>query len=52
VRGASVQPEELRRKLKLSGRGFTTLLLTRHGKREIAILARRISGVTSGDSKM
>jgi hypothetical protein len=49
VRGVSVQPEELRRKLKLSGSESATLLLTRHGKREIAILARRVSGVTSDD---
>jgi hypothetical protein len=46
VRGVSVQPEELRKKLKLSGNESATLLLTRHGKREIAILARRVSGVT------
>jgi hypothetical protein len=52
VRGITVQPEELRRKLKLSGSGTGTLLLTRHGKREIAILARRVSGVTSADSKL
>jgi hypothetical protein len=52
VRGVPVRPEELRKKLKLSGNDSATLLLTRHGKREIAILARRVSGVTSADSKM
>jgi hypothetical protein len=52
VRGASVQPEEFRKKLKLTGSGSATLLLTRHGKREIAILARRVSGVTPVDSKL
>lgn len=51
VRGVSVRPEELRKKLKLAGSGSATLLLTRHGKREIAILARRVSGVTPPDSK-
>jgi hypothetical protein len=52
VRGVPVRPEELRKKLQLSGNDSATLLLTRHGKREIAILARRVSGVTSADSKM
>jgi hypothetical protein len=51
VRGVAVQLEELRKKLKLGGSGSATLLVTRHGKREIAILAQRVSGVTSVDSK-
>lgn len=41
TRGVAVRPEELRKKLKLSGSKSLTLLLTRHGKKEIAILAER-----------
>jgi hypothetical protein len=41
TRGVAVRPEELRKKVKLSGSKSLTLLLTRHGKKEIAILAER-----------
>jgi hypothetical protein len=48
TRGVSTSPEELRKKLKLSGSASATLLLMRQGKREIAILAeRQNSGVTA-----
>jgi hypothetical protein len=40
-RGVDQDPDELRRRLKLQGDVSATLLLTRQGKREIAILARR-----------
>ncbi|MDZ4659622.1 MAG: class I SAM-dependent methyltransferase [Bythopirellula sp.] len=47
TRGVSLSPEELRKKLKLSGSASATILLTRQGKREIAILAeRQCGGVT------
>lgn len=41
TRGVAVRPEELSKKIKLSGSKPLTLLLTRHGKKEIAILAER-----------
>ena len=43
TRGVSVQPEELRKKLKLAGSASATLLLTRQGIKEIAIFAERQS---------
>ncbi len=50
TRGVSVSPEELRKRLKLIGDEEATLLVTRQGKKEIAILAHRIvaPGVTDG----
>lgn len=41
TRGVATRPEQIRRKLKLSGTRALTLLVTRQGKREIAILAER-----------
>lgn len=43
TRGVSVQPEELRKKLKLAGSASATLLLTRQGIKEIAMFAQRQS---------
>jgi len=40
-RGIQVDPEQLRKQLKLQGSGSATLLLSQLGLREIAILARR-----------
>ena len=40
-RGVTTDPEELRRQLKLHGPREATLLLTRMGQREVAILAKR-----------
>lgn len=40
-RGVECDPEQLRGRLKLRGDASATLLLTRQGKREIAILAHR-----------
>lgn len=42
TRGVSVSPEELRKRLKLIGGEKATLLVTRQGKKEIAILAHRL----------
>jgi len=42
TRGVSTRPETLRKQLKLTGEDSATLLLTRQGEREIAILARRV----------
>lgn len=44
TRGVNCRPEQLRKRLKLSGDRAATLLLTRQGKKEIAILARRVQG--------
>jgi hypothetical protein len=41
TRGVATQPEQVRSKLKLTGTRTATLLLTKLGKREIAILAER-----------
>ncbi len=41
-RGVDTEPERLRKQLKLSGSESATLLLTKIGKSEIAILARRL----------
>jgi hypothetical protein len=43
TRGVSTNPQQIRQAVKLSGNNSATLLLTRHGKREIAILAERVS---------
>lgn len=42
-RGVAVDPETLRKQLKLRGDRETTLVLTRLGKREAAIVAERLS---------
>ena len=41
TRGVSVNPDVLRKQLKLTGELTATLLITRQGKKEIAIVARR-----------
>ena len=41
-RGVDTEPERLRKQLKLSGSESATLLLTKIGKSEIALLARRL----------
>ncbi len=41
-RDLEIDPESLRKRLKLKGTNWATLLLTRIGKREVAILAERI----------
>lgn len=41
-RGVLTDPEKLRRELKLAGDGEITLILTRIGAREIAIVAKRV----------
>lgn len=41
-RGVQYDPERLRRELKLTGNEEATLLLTKLGKRQIAVLARRV----------
>jgi len=43
-RGVDTDPEQLRKQLKLSGDKSATLLLTKIGKSEIALLARRLQG--------
>lgn len=43
-RGVDIEPERLRQQLKLSGDQAATLLLTRVGAREIAVLAQRDKG--------
>ena len=40
-RGVTVEPEKFRRSLKLRGDGEATVILTRVGKREIALIAQR-----------
>lgn len=51
-RGIETDPEQLRQKLKLQGEESRTLLLTRLGEREIAILAQRcLDGVTGSSLK-
>ena len=51
-RGIVTDPETLRRKLKLTGEDSRTLLLTRIGEREVAILAKRVTdGLTESTSK-
>jgi hypothetical protein len=42
-RGVATTPEALRRRLRLSGDNVATLLLTRIGKREVAIVAERVA---------
>ena len=42
-RGVAVDPETLRRQLKLKGDNAATLILTRIGRREVAIVAERVS---------
>lgn len=42
-RGVAIDPETLRRQLKLRGDGQATLVLTRIGRRELAIVAERVS---------
>lgn len=49
-RGVTVDPQRLRKQLKLRGDRQATLLLTLLGDREIAVLAQRCQGVT-GTSK-
>jgi len=50
-RGVDIDPEQLRRQLKLKGDASAALLLMRQGEREIAILADRCSnGVTASTS--
>ena len=41
-RGVSTEPESLRRQLKLRGDNFATILLTKIGRRELAIVAERL----------
>jgi len=41
-RGAPIDPNEFRRKLKLHGDGAATVILTRVGKRQLAIIAERL----------
>jgi hypothetical protein len=41
-RGVAVDPDKLRRTLKLRGDNEATLILTRIGKRETAIVAERV----------
>lgn len=40
-RGVTIEPEKFRRSLKLRGEGEATVILTRVGKREIALIAER-----------
>lgn len=40
-RGVTVEPEKFRRSLKLRGEGEATVILTRVGKRELALIAER-----------
>ncbi|BBO33523.1 THUMP-like domain-containing protein [Lacipirellula parvula] len=42
-RGVTVDPEKFRRDLKLRGDDAATLILTRIGKRQVAIVARRLA---------
>jgi hypothetical protein len=49
-RGVSVEPEKFRRELKLRGSAETSVLLTRIGKREVAIIADRLP-MTAGVNK-
>jgi hypothetical protein len=44
-RGVTVDPEKFRRDLKLRGDDAATLILTRIGKRQVAIVARRITAI-------
>jgi len=40
-RGVAIDPEALRRRLKLRGQAAATLILTRVGRRELAVIAQR-----------
>lgn len=46
-RGVPIQPELLRRELKLSGEAAATMLVTRVGEKRIAIIARRLPAIGS-----
>ncbi|TWU27312.1 class I SAM-dependent methyltransferase [Bythopirellula polymerisocia] len=52
TRGVSLSPEDLRKRFKLNGDHKATLLLTRQGRKEIAILAERYTapGVTGSQT--
>ena len=41
-RGVTIDPEKFRRDLKLRGENEATVILTRAGKRQLAIVARRL----------
>jgi hypothetical protein len=41
-RGVTLDPEEFRRNLKLHGDNAATVVLTRIGKRQVAIIAQRL----------
>ncbi|WP_428303806.1 THUMP-like domain-containing protein [Lacipirellula sp.] len=45
-RGVTIDPEKFRRDLKLRGDDAATLILTRIGKRQVAIVARRLATAT------
>ncbi len=51
-RGVATDPESLRRRLKLRGSGEATLVLTRIGRRGVAIVAQRLpaAGLSDGDA--
>lgn len=47
-RGTAVEPELLRRQLKLTGNREVTVVLTRSAGRQIALIVRRVSGAGTG----
>ena len=47
-RGVAVEPDQLRRDLRLAGSGSATLVLTRVDATPIALLCRRLSMAASG----
>jgi hypothetical protein len=49
-RGLSIDPDRLRRQLASDGEASATLLLTRHGQRSLAIVARRVTAPPRGES--
>jgi hypothetical protein len=47
-RGVETSPEALRKKLRLHGDGTSTVILTRIGRKEVAIIAERLTARPSG----
>lgn len=47
-RGTAVEPDELRRRLRLTGPAVLTVVLTRAAGRQVALICRPVSGVAAG----
>ena len=50
-RGVDLDPDELRRQLKLRGDNSATLILTPHSGKQVAILCRRIVNAIGNDAQ-